>query len=100
MSYVNADEVLPEDLIREIQKYVDGKVLYIPRRSEKAMGWGEKNGAKNRLAKRNKEIVSRFNSGETIADPGPPPSLPAPRLPGIIREYESSKNQDGGSNNE
>ena len=23
MSYVNADEVLPEDLIREIQKYVD-----------------------------------------------------------------------------
>ena len=36
MSYVNADEVLPEDLIREIQKYVDGKVLYIPRRSEKA----------------------------------------------------------------
>lgn len=40
MSYVNADEVLPEDLIREIQKYVDGKVLYIPRRSEKAMGWG------------------------------------------------------------
>ncbi len=59
MSYVNADEVLPEDLIREIQKYVDGKVLYIPRRSEKAMGWGEKNGAKNRLAKRNKEIVSR-----------------------------------------
>ena len=70
MSYVNADEVLPEDLIREIQKYVDGKVLYIPRRSEKAMGWGEKNGAKNRLAKRNKEIVSRFNSGETIAELG------------------------------
>lgn len=59
MSYVNADEVLPEDLIREIQKYVDGKVLYIPRRSEKAIGWGEKNGAKNRLAKRNKEIVKR-----------------------------------------
>lgn len=49
MSYVNADEVLPEDLIREIQKYVDGKVLYIPRRSEKAMGWGEKNGAKTGL---------------------------------------------------
>ena len=26
MSYVNADEVLPEDLIREIQKYVDIKM--------------------------------------------------------------------------
>ena len=59
MSYVNADEVLPEDLIREIQKYVDGKVLYIPRRSEKAIGWGEKNGAKNRLAKRNKKLYNK-----------------------------------------
>ena len=88
------------DLIREIQKYVDGKVLYIPRRSEKAMGWGEKNGAKNRLAKRNKEIVSRFNSGETIAELGKMFFLSEKRIQGIIREYESSKNQDGGSNNE
>ena len=100
MSYVNADEVLPEDLIREIQKYVDGKVLYIPRRSEKAIGWGEKNDAKNRLAKRNKEIVSRFNSGETIAELGKMFFLSEKRIQGIIREYESSKNQDGGSNNE
>lgn len=29
MSYVNADEFLPEDLVREIQRYVDGKVLYV-----------------------------------------------------------------------
>ena len=37
MSYVNAEEVLPEDLIREIQKYVDGKVLYIPRKTVKLL---------------------------------------------------------------
>ena len=64
------------------------------------MGWGEKNGAKSRLAKRNKEIVSRFNSGETIAELGKMFFLSEKRIQGIIREYESSKNQDGGSNNE
>ena len=28
MSYVNADKILPEDLIREIQRYVDGKAVF------------------------------------------------------------------------
>lgn len=30
MSYVRADEVLPEDLINAIQQYVSGKSIYIP----------------------------------------------------------------------
>ena len=100
MSYVNAEEVLPEDLIREIQKYVDGKVLYIPRKSENSVSWGEKNGARDRLAKRNKEIVSRFYSGESIAELGKMYFLSEKRIQGIIHEYESSNNQDGGFNNE
>lgn len=70
MSYVNADEILPEDLVREIQKYVDGKVLYIPRKDENSLSWGEKNGTKDRLAKRNREIVSRYYSGVTAAELG------------------------------
>lgn len=100
MSYVNADEVLPEDLIREIQKYVDGKVLYIPRKRENSVAWGEKNGAKDRLANRNKEIVSRFYSGETIAELGNVYFLSEKRIQGIIHEYESSNDQNGGFNNE
>lgn len=32
MSYVNADDVLPEYLLTEIQKYVDGQLRYIPRK--------------------------------------------------------------------
>ena len=42
MSYVNAGEILPKDLIREIQKYVDGKVLYIPRKDENILSSDEK----------------------------------------------------------
>ena len=31
MSYINADIVLPKELIKEIQKYVNGVNLYIPK---------------------------------------------------------------------
>ena len=98
MSYVNAEEVLPEDLIREIQKYVDGKVLYIPRKIENFVSWGEKNGTRDRLAKRNKEIVCRFYSGKSIVELGEMYFLSEKRIQGIIHEYESSKNIGGFDN--
>ncbi len=100
MSYVKADEVLPEALIREIQKYIDGTVLYIPRKDDNIMMWGEKNGAKDRLAQRNKEIVSSYYSGETVAELGTKYFLSEKRIQGIIREYESSDKTNGGFEDE
>ena len=35
MSYINAEDVLPKNLIDEIQKYIDGQLMYIPRKNEK-----------------------------------------------------------------
>lgn len=96
MSYVNADEILPEDLVREIQRYVDGKVLYIPRKDENLFSWGEKNGTKDRLAKRNKEIVRRYYSGATIAELGGMYFLSEKRIQRIIHEYGSSIQRDNG----
>ena len=31
MKYINAAEVLPETLLKELQSYVDGELLYIPK---------------------------------------------------------------------
>lgn len=45
MKYVNADVILPEVLLKEIQKYIHGGMLYI--RSLKACG---RNGARIRAA--------------------------------------------------
>lgn len=70
MSYVNADDVLPKDLIEEIQKYVDGQLIYIPRKDENSLSWGEKNGTKEKLAERNQTIVNSYYSGQTIAELG------------------------------
>ena len=40
MSYVNAESVLPEKIVKEIQKYIDGQLIYIPRKSENSLLWG------------------------------------------------------------
>ena len=100
MSYVNADDVLPKSLLKEIQKYVDGQLLYIPRIDENTFSWGEKSGTKGKLAKRNREIVNRYYSGETITELSNVYYLSPKRIQGIIHEYESSPKKDGGLKNE
>ncbi|MBP3352645.1 MAG: hypothetical protein J6L65_09615 [Lachnospiraceae bacterium] len=99
MSYINAEDVLPKNLIDEIQKYIDGQLMYIPRKNENVLSWGEKNGTKIKLAERNQMIVNRFYSGETITELSQAYYLSEKRIQGIIHEYESSK-KDGGFTSE
>lgn len=101
MSYVKAEDVLPKILVEEIQKYVDGQLLYIPRKDENSLSWGEKNGTREKLAKRNQTIVGRYYSGATIEELGKMYYLSEKRIQGIIHEYESSqKGNDGGFKDE
>ena len=96
MSYVNAEGVLPKKLVEEIQKYIDGQLLYIPRKSENSLLWGEKNGTKEKLAERNQMIVNRYYSGKTIEELSKTYFLSEKRIQGIIHEYESSKRENEG----
>ena len=67
MKYENAKDILPEKLLKEVQKYAEGKVIYIPR-SEKGKGWGEASGYRDKLNKRNALICSRYSAGESIME--------------------------------
>ena len=67
MKYENARDILPAKLLEEIQKYAEGKVIYIPR-TEKTRGWGEASGYRDRLNKRNALICSRYSSGESVME--------------------------------
>ena len=96
MSYVKAENVLPKHLVEEIQKYVDGKLLYIPRKDENSLSWGEKSGTKERMAKRNQSIAERYNAGETVENLSGEYFLSEKRIRGILREYESSQKTMGG----
>lgn len=66
MKYVKANTVFPEQLLEEIQKYIQGEFVYIPQKDGTRKQWGEKSGQKERLARRNKEICDKFKQGVTI----------------------------------
>lgn len=55
MKYMNAADVLPKELLMEIQAYVKGDLLYIPNDSVQKR-WGEKSGSRTYYLQRNKEI--------------------------------------------
>jgi Mor family transcriptional regulator len=62
--HVNAKQVLPESLVREIQKYVQGTHLYIPSAERKS--WGTESGMREELDQRNMEILIQFKNGYDI----------------------------------
>ena len=65
MKYINAAEILPEELLKEIQTYINGCVLYIPKTSVKKK-WGSVSGSRKFYQKRNKEIQLLFENGSSI----------------------------------
>ena len=67
MKYENAKDILPANLLKEVQKYAEGKVIYIPR-TEKVRGWGEASGYRDKLKKRNALICSRYSSGKSVME--------------------------------
>lgn len=67
MKYENAKELLPEDLLKEVQKYAGGKLLYIPVENE-IRSWGEASGYRQKLLKRNVMISNRYKSGATLSE--------------------------------
>lgn len=67
MSYLRAEEILPPELLSQVQQYVQGQMLYIPKRNDRR-SWGAVSGAKEQLARRNLEIQARRQAGESIRD--------------------------------
>lgn len=68
MGYKNSKEILPEELIAQIQKYVGGQNIYIPRKNKKS--WGENTDTKQLLEIRNKEIFLKYQTGDSVISLG------------------------------
>ncbi|MGE5550155.1 MAG: CD3324 family protein [Bacteroidota bacterium] len=65
--YRNAEGILPRNLLQEIQKYVEGQEIYIPKRLQARMAWGESNGTRAALAERNQAILRAYLDGDDIS---------------------------------
>lgn len=66
MSYTNAADVLPPELVKQIQSYVQGTQIYIPRPGDRRLGWGVKNGTRRMLEERNRSIRKEKRLGKSI----------------------------------
>jgi len=67
VSYIKAEEILPEELIRQIQEYADGVYIYIPRKPGTRHPWGQKTDYKAELRARNDHIRSDYAAGTSVA---------------------------------
>lgn len=67
MNYKKGAEVLPARLLKEIQNYAEGSLLYIPKKNTKAE-WGSISGARQLIDKRNKKIRLLFEQGKSIME--------------------------------
>jgi len=65
LKYINATKVLPEELIMEIQKYVQGEALYIPKQEKEYKNWGSLSGGRKLLDQRNAAIRNAFISSSS-----------------------------------
>lgn len=66
MQYKNGKEILPAELLKELQKYIQGEFIYIPTLQTERKGWGENNGTRDIIRKRNDEIYRLYKQGYTI----------------------------------
>lgn len=66
MKYVNANDILPDMLIEELQKYVQAGYIYIPVKGGQHKSWGELSGYRKELERRNKAIMEEYRRGVSI----------------------------------
>ncbi len=68
MKYKNAKKILPEELLKELQQYVQGEIIYVPGCDSMRAGWGEANGTKEKYMTRNKEIIKLHREGLSLVE--------------------------------
>lgn len=68
MNYKKAEDVLPQEVIELIQKYVDGQCIYIHRIENKRKSWGSDTDIRRELSERNRKIYYDFLSGMMVSE--------------------------------
>lgn len=68
MKYINAKEILPDKLIKELQEYVQAGYVYVPAKNEQHKSWGELSGYRKELSRRNSIIISEYRNGASIEE--------------------------------
>ena len=68
MRYTNGKDALPPELLAEVQKYLCGEMLYIPKKDENKASWGQVSGYREQVMIRNLSIVERYQQGHLVGE--------------------------------
>lgn len=68
MGYVNALKILPKELVEQIQRYVEGQTLYIPKPKQNWRKWGENTDTKEFIEQRNAKLYIEYKDGATVVE--------------------------------
>jgi len=60
--------VLPPEVLALVQKYTGGSLIYVPKKDEEKIGWGQKNGARAQVHMRNGNIIDAYKEGASICE--------------------------------
>lgn len=68
MSYIRAEEILPEEVLTAIQQYVEGQMIYIPKKSDSRRKWGTGTDTRKNLEIRNARMYEMYCKGATVKE--------------------------------
>lgn len=66
MGYIRAEEVLPSNVLAMVQEYIDGQMLYVPKKAPERDKWGSVSGTKAYLQDRNTRIYDEYQAGSSV----------------------------------
>lgn len=66
--YKNAKDVLPDALLHQLWKYVEGETIYIPKREQCRAAWGSLSGSRREYEMRNEQIRRRYAESATLEE--------------------------------
>ena len=92
MSYVRADKILPRELLEAIQQYVDGQIIYIPRKEKQR--WGSGTSAREFFRERNEKIYQAFLEGLSEEELSRRFSLSRKSIQRILRDQKHAARSD------
>lgn len=89
MRYEKAQDILPEEILKIVQEYIDGEYLYIPRKDENKKTWGENSGALKELDIRNRKIICKYRDGISVKELSTAFYLSEASIRRILRLYKN-----------
>jgi len=68
VGYKNGKDILPPSLLKQLQDYIQGEIIYIPKKEQTRAGWGENNGTRQSILRRNYEIFRLYQNGHSVSE--------------------------------